>query len=36
MEAGSFNFLNLIFGGLPGRGDADIGEGARHESISSE
>ena len=30
MKAGGFDFLNLVFGGLSGRGDADIGKGAWH------
>jgi hypothetical protein len=36
LETGGFDFLDLVLGGLPGRGDADIGEGARHRSIASE
>jgi hypothetical protein len=30
VEAGRFDFLNLVFGGLSGRGDTDIGKGAWH------
>jgi hypothetical protein len=30
VEAGGFDFLNLVFGGLSGRGDTDIGKGAWH------
>ena len=30
LEACGLDFLKLVLGGLPRRGDADIGEGARH------
>ena len=31
LESCRFNFVDLIFGGLPGGGDADIGKGAGHD-----
>lgn len=36
LEGGGFDFLDLVLGGLTGRGSADIGEGAWNRSILSE